>query len=32
MAAIFEEGERCIAGPIEADELPDHEEAFSAAT
>src|SRR5213596_1241700 len=23
-----EEGERCIAGPIEADELPDHEEAF----
>jgi sulfate adenylyltransferase len=28
VAAIFEEGERCIAGPIEADELPDHEEAF----
>jgi sulfate adenylyltransferase len=28
VAAIYEEGERCIAGPIEADELPDHEEAF----
>ena len=28
MAAIYEEGERCIAGPIEADALPDHEEAF----
>jgi sulfate adenylyltransferase len=28
VAAIFEEGERCIAGPIEADQLPDHEDAF----
>jgi sulfate adenylyltransferase len=28
VAAIHEEGDRCIAGPIEADELPDHEEAF----
>ena len=28
VAAIYEEGDRCIAGPIEADELPDHEEAF----
>ena len=28
VAAIYEEGERCIAGPIEVDELPDHEEAF----
>jgi sulfate adenylyltransferase len=28
VAAIYEEGARCIAGPIEADELPDHEEAF----
>jgi sulfate adenylyltransferase len=28
VAAIFEEGDRCIAGPIEADDLPDHEEAF----
>jgi sulfate adenylyltransferase len=28
VAAIFEEGERCIAGPIEADELPNHEDAF----
>ncbi len=28
VAAIFEEGERCVAGPIEVDELPDHEEAF----
>jgi sulfate adenylyltransferase len=28
VAAIYEEGERCIAGPIEADDLPDHEEAF----
>jgi sulfate adenylyltransferase len=28
VAAIYEEGERCIAGPVEADELPDHEEAF----
>jgi len=28
VAAIYEEGDRCIAGPIEADGLPDHEEAF----
>jgi sulfate adenylyltransferase len=28
VAAIYEEGDRCIAGPIEADALPDHEEAF----
>ena len=28
VAAIREEGTRCIAGPIEADALPDHEEAF----
>ena len=28
VAAIFEEGPRCIAGPIEVDALPDHEEAF----
>ena len=28
VAAIYEEGERCIAGPIEADALPDHEDAF----
>ncbi len=28
VAAIYEEGDRCIAGAIEADELPDHEEAF----
>jgi len=28
VAAIYEEGNRCIAGPIEADALPDHEEAF----
>ena len=28
VAAIREEGARCIAGPIEADALPDHEEAF----
>jgi sulfate adenylyltransferase len=28
VAAIYEEGGRCIAGPVEADELPDHEEAF----
>jgi len=28
VAAIFEEGDRCVAGSIEADELPDHEEAF----
>jgi sulfate adenylyltransferase len=28
VAAIYEEGERCLAGPVEADALPDHEEAF----
>ena len=28
VAAIREEGSRCIAGPIEVDALPDHEEAF----
>jgi len=28
VAAIVEEGNRCIAGPIEVDALPDHEEAF----
>jgi sulfate adenylyltransferase len=28
VAAIYEEGARCIAGPIEADALPDHEDAF----
>ena len=28
VAAIYEEGERCIAGPIEAAALPDHEDAF----
>ena len=28
VAAIFEEGDRCIAGPIEVDALPDHEDAF----
>jgi sulfate adenylyltransferase len=28
VAAVYQEGARCIAGPIEADELPDHEEAF----
>jgi sulfate adenylyltransferase len=28
VAAIFEEGARCIAGPIEADALPQHEDAF----
>jgi len=28
VAAIYEEGSRCIAGPIEVDALPDHEEAF----
>jgi sulfate adenylyltransferase len=28
VAAIYEDGERCIAGPIEADALPDHEDAF----
>ncbi|MDP9188300.1 MAG: sulfate adenylyltransferase, partial [Actinomycetota bacterium] len=29
VAAIYEEGPRCIAGSYEVDELPDHEEAFS---
>jgi sulfate adenylyltransferase len=29
VAAIYEEGNRCIAGPIEVDALPDHEEAFT---
>jgi sulfate adenylyltransferase len=28
VAAIYEEGARCIAGPIEVDALPDHEQAF----
>jgi sulfate adenylyltransferase len=28
VAAIREEGSRCIAGPIEVDALPDHEDAF----
>src|SRR3954466_1201385 len=28
VAAIYEEGARCIAGTYEVDELPDHEEAF----
>jgi sulfate adenylyltransferase len=28
VAAIYEEGNRMIAGPIEVDALPDHEEAF----
>ena len=28
VAAIYEEGARCIAGPIEVDELPGHEDAF----
>ena len=28
VAAIYEEGNRCIAGPLEVDALPDHEEAF----
>jgi sulfate adenylyltransferase len=28
VAAIKEEGNRCIAGPIQADALPDHEDAF----
>ena len=28
VAAIYEEGDRLIAGPIEADALPDHEDAF----
>jgi sulfate adenylyltransferase len=29
VAAIFEEGTRCIAGTYEAEALPDHEEAFT---
>jgi sulfate adenylyltransferase len=28
VAAIYEEGNRCIAGPIEVDALPGHEDAF----
>ena len=28
VAAIYEEGDRCLAGTIEADALPDHDEAF----
>jgi sulfate adenylyltransferase len=28
VGAIYEEGDRCLAGPLEADALPDHEEAF----
>ncbi len=28
VAAIYEEGARCIAGPIEVEALPDHEDAF----
>jgi sulfate adenylyltransferase len=28
VAAIYEEGSRCIAGPIEVDALPSHEDAF----
>src|SRR5262249_14307894 len=28
VAAIYEEGARCLAGPIEVDELPGHEDAF----
>ncbi len=28
VAAIYEEGSRCIAGPIDADALPDHEAPF----
>jgi sulfate adenylyltransferase len=28
VAAIYSEGDRCLAGSIEADELPDHDEAF----
>ncbi|MGA8744656.1 MAG: hypothetical protein WB507_02180, partial [Solirubrobacterales bacterium] len=30
VAAIYEEGERCIAGPLEVDALPDHEAPFMA--
>jgi sulfate adenylyltransferase len=29
VAAIYAEGNRCLAGPIEADALPDHDEAFA---
>jgi sulfate adenylyltransferase len=29
VAAIYGEGNRCLAGPIEADALPDHDEAFA---
>lgn len=29
VAAIHEEGARCVAGPIEVDALPDHDEAFT---
>ncbi len=28
VAAIYEEGDRCVGGTIESDELPDHEDAF----
>jgi len=28
VAATYEEGNRCLAGEIEADDMPDHEEAF----
>jgi sulfate adenylyltransferase len=28
VAATYEEGSRCLAGEIEADDMPDHEEAF----
>jgi len=28
VAAIYEEGNRCLAGPIDVDALPNHEEAF----
>ena len=28
VAAIYSEGNRCLAGPIEVDALPDHDEAF----
>jgi sulfate adenylyltransferase len=28
VAAVYEDGARCLAGPIEADALPDHEDAF----
>jgi sulfate adenylyltransferase len=28
VAAIYAEGNRCLAGPIEADALPDHDDAF----